>query len=122
MVEEGVSPPHVRASFHIPLVFKRINIDSLLSPVNGDSFIESFLRESKSVKPSFSRIKSFDNNKFVSILLDAGYIRLPAVFVMEEDEPKLTFVDVGIMDFSFAEIVSGLEQGDVVTTGLIETE
>ncbi|MCP5100600.1 MAG: HlyD family efflux transporter periplasmic adaptor subunit [Chloroflexi bacterium] len=45
-----------------------------------------------------------------------------AVFVMENDEPKLRFVEVGLMDFSFAEISSGLEAGEIVTTGLIDTE
>jgi len=30
-------------------------------------------------------------------------------------------VEVGLMDFSFAEILSGLEQGDLVTTGIVET-
>ena len=32
-----------------------------------------------------------------------------------------TPVEVGLMDFSFAEILSGLEQGDLVTTGIVET-
>jgi hypothetical protein len=33
----------------------------------------------------------------------------------------LRFVEVGLMDFTFAEIVSGLEAGETVTTGIIET-
>ncbi|MEM7330637.1 MAG: efflux RND transporter periplasmic adaptor subunit [Chloroflexota bacterium] len=45
-----------------------------------------------------------------------------AVFIMENDEPKLTFVEVGLQDFTFAEILSGVEAGDIVTTGLVETE
>jgi HlyD family secretion protein len=45
-----------------------------------------------------------------------------AVFVMENDEPKLRVVGVGLMDFSFAEITFGLEPGEVVTTGIVETE
>ncbi len=44
-----------------------------------------------------------------------------AVFVMENNEPRLRFVDVGLMDFSFAEILSGLESGETVTTGIVET-
>lgn len=44
-----------------------------------------------------------------------------AVFVMEEGEPRLRMVEVGLMDFTFAEIRSGLTQGDVVTTGIVET-
>ena len=44
-----------------------------------------------------------------------------AVFVMEDDEPTLRMVEVGLMDFTFAEILSGVEAGEVVTTGLVET-
>jgi len=44
-----------------------------------------------------------------------------ALFVMEDDEPKLRIVEVGLMDFTFAEILSGVESGEVVTTGLVET-
>ena len=45
-----------------------------------------------------------------------------AVFVIGADgEPELRFVEVGLMDISFAEITSGLELGDTVTTGLVET-
>jgi len=45
-----------------------------------------------------------------------------AVFVMEDGEPKLRIVEVGLMDFSFVEIKSGLNPGDIVTTGIVETE
>lgn len=45
-----------------------------------------------------------------------------AVFVMEEGAPKIRVVEVGLMDFSFAEIKSGLSPGDIVTTGIVETE
>lgn len=44
-----------------------------------------------------------------------------AVFVLEDGEPRLRFVEVGLMDFTFAEILSGLEAGEIVTTGIIET-
>ncbi len=45
-----------------------------------------------------------------------------AVFVVEDGEPVLRMVDVGLMDFSFAEIVSGLEAGETVTTGIVQTQ
>jgi multidrug efflux pump subunit AcrA (membrane-fusion protein) len=44
-----------------------------------------------------------------------------AVFVMENGEPKLRMVEVGLMDFTFAEVISGLEAGEIVTTGIVET-
>jgi multidrug efflux pump subunit AcrA (membrane-fusion protein) len=45
-----------------------------------------------------------------------------AVFVMQDGEPRLNPVTVGLMDYAYAEIQSGLEVGDVVTTGIVETE
>ena len=45
-----------------------------------------------------------------------------AVFVMEDGEPKLRVVEVGLMDYTSAEILSGLQRGDVVSTGIVETD
>jgi multidrug efflux pump subunit AcrA (membrane-fusion protein) len=44
-----------------------------------------------------------------------------ALFVMVSGQPELRFVEVGLMDYTYAEVVSGVEEGDVVTTGLVET-
>ena len=44
-----------------------------------------------------------------------------AVFVLRDGEPRLRPVEVGLMDFTFAEIVSGLEVGETITTGIVET-
>lgn len=45
-----------------------------------------------------------------------------AVFVMENGEPTLRFVEVGIMDFTYAQILSGVEAGEEVTTGIVQTQ
>lgn len=45
-----------------------------------------------------------------------------AVFVMQNGEPRLRSVTVGLVDFTSAEITSGLEAGEVVTTGLVEVQ
>ncbi len=45
-----------------------------------------------------------------------------AVFVLENGEPSLRMVEVGLKDMFYAEIKSGLEAGEIVTTGLVETE
>jgi HlyD family secretion protein len=45
-----------------------------------------------------------------------------AVFVMTDGELKLRVVTVGLIDYTSAEILSGLEAGDVVTTGVVDTE
>jgi HlyD family secretion protein len=44
-----------------------------------------------------------------------------SVFVMEGDQPTLKIVEVGLMDYTYAEIKSGLNEGDIVTTGVVET-
>ena len=43
------------------------------------------------------------------------------VFVMQNGEPKLRMVEVGLLDYTSAEIKSGLQVGDIVTTGIVET-
>lgn len=45
-----------------------------------------------------------------------------AVFVVKDSKPTLQMVKVGLMDATYAEITSGLNQGDVVTTGIVETQ
>ena len=45
-----------------------------------------------------------------------------AVFVLTNGEPKVRMVQVGIQTETYAEITSGLEAGDVVTTGLTKTK
>ena len=43
------------------------------------------------------------------------------VFVMENGEPTLRLVTVGLMDYTYVEITSGLEAGETVTTGEVAT-
>jgi multidrug efflux pump subunit AcrA (membrane-fusion protein) len=45
-----------------------------------------------------------------------------AVFVLEDGQPQLRPVEVGLMDLTYAEIVNGLNKGETVTTGIIATE
>ncbi len=45
-----------------------------------------------------------------------------AVFVVVDGQPEMRVVEVGIMDFANAEIISGLEKGEVISTGVVETE
>jgi HlyD family secretion protein len=44
------------------------------------------------------------------------------VFVMEAGEPRLRMVTVGLMDYTSAEIIEGVEVGDIVTTGIVATK
>ncbi len=43
-----------------------------------------------------------------------------AVMVIENGTPKLRPVEVGLMDLTYAEILSGLSEGEVVSTGTVE--
>jgi HlyD family secretion protein len=45
-----------------------------------------------------------------------------AVFVIVDGQLEMRPVEVGLMDVTSAEIISGLEQGDEVSTGIMETE
>ena len=44
------------------------------------------------------------------------------LFVMENGKPRLRVVEVGLQDLTKAEIISGLNAGDIVTTGVVETK
>ena len=44
------------------------------------------------------------------------------VFVLENGTPKLRVVEVGLQDITYAEIQSGIESGEIVTTGIVETQ
>ena len=45
-----------------------------------------------------------------------------AVFVMENDQPVMRVVTIGITDLTYVEITSGLAAGETVTTGIVETK
>lgn len=45
-----------------------------------------------------------------------------AVFVVEDGKPRLRVIEVGIKDLLYAEVKSGLEAGEIVTTGITETQ
>jgi multidrug efflux pump subunit AcrA (membrane-fusion protein) len=45
-----------------------------------------------------------------------------ALFVIEDGKLRLRVVDVGLQDLTKAEIISGLNVGDIVTTGVVETK
>jgi HlyD family secretion protein len=45
-----------------------------------------------------------------------------ALFVMENEKLRLRVVEVGLQDLTKAEIISGLNAGDVVSTGLVKTK
>ena len=44
------------------------------------------------------------------------------VFVLEDGKVRLRAIEVGLKDQTYAQITSGLEAGEVVTTGLVKAE
>ena len=44
------------------------------------------------------------------------------VFVLENGTPRLRLVEVGLQDITHAEVKSGVEAGEIVTTGIVETQ
>lgn len=44
-----------------------------------------------------------------------------AVFVVENGQPRLRVVEVGLQDYTYAEITSGLNGNETVSTGIVET-
>jgi multidrug efflux pump subunit AcrA (membrane-fusion protein) len=44
-----------------------------------------------------------------------------SVFVARDGELEIRFVEVGLLDIYYAEVLSGLEVGEIVTTGIMET-
>lgn len=45
-----------------------------------------------------------------------------AIFVIENGEPVMRLVQIGLMDITSAEITSGLEAGETISTGIIATQ
>ncbi len=45
-----------------------------------------------------------------------------AVFVLENDQPVMRVVTIGITDLTYIEITSGLSAGETITTGIVETK
>lgn len=111
-----------------------IQVDPQLTSTNGVSVIRALvlLDESSFAKPQTlpvglnATVEVIGGRADNALLVPVEAVRelspgQYAVFVMENGEPQLTIVEVGLMDFTFAEILSGLEEGDEVSTGIVET-
>jgi len=110
-------------------------VDPSLTSVSGTSVVKALVRldESSFAKPLVlpiglnATVEVIGGRATNAMLVPVEALReiTPgqyALFVMVDGEPQLRMVEVGIMDFSFAEIISGIERGDVVSTGIVETQ
>jgi multidrug efflux pump subunit AcrA (membrane-fusion protein) len=100
------------------------NIDAVLARVQLD--IDSFSKPQSLPVGSNASVDVIGGRTQNAVLIPVEAVREIgpdeyAVFVMEGGEPKLRVVTVGLMDYTSAEILSGLAAGEIVTTGLVDT-
>jgi HlyD family secretion protein len=100
------------------------NIDAVLAWVQLDA--ESFSKPQSLPVGSNASVDVIGGRTQNTVLVPVEAVREIgpdeyAVFVMEEGEPRLRIVTVGLMDYTSAEILTGLAAGEIVTTGVVET-
>jgi multidrug efflux pump subunit AcrA (membrane-fusion protein) len=111
---------------------KVISIDPELSSTNGSLYVHAYVALDTNVKTvlPFGTSASVDviGGKATDVLLvpiealheiSTGKY---SVFVMVNGKPQVRMVEVGLQDATRAEVKSGLQAGDVVTTGLTQTK
>lgn len=106
--------PSLSSNSQYAMVTGLIQVDSDLSvmehplPIGLNATVEVIASEADDV--------AILNQQALRSLGDGTY----AVFVYENGKLRLRVVEVGLMDETYAEIRSGLQVGDVVSTGLVE--
>jgi HlyD family secretion protein len=114
---------------------KLIQIDAFLTQEAGASVLGALVeldQESVQALGSFplgmsARVDVIGGRAEDAILVPVEALRQVSenqysVFVMEDGELEIRMVEIGLMDLFYAEVLSGLEPGEVVTTGIVETE
>ena len=100
------------------------NVDAVLAWVQLDA--ESFSKPQSLPVGSNASVDVIGGRTQNTVLVPVEAVREIgpdeyAVFVMEGGEPRLRIVTVGLMDYTSAEILTGLSAGEIVTTGVVET-
>jgi multidrug efflux pump subunit AcrA (membrane-fusion protein) len=100
------------------------NVDAVLAWVQLDA--ESFSKPQSLPVGSNASVDVIGGRAQNAVLVPVEAVRELgpdeyAVFVMEGGEPKLRIVTVGLMDYTSAEILAGLAAGEIVTTGVVDT-
>jgi HlyD family secretion protein len=101
------------------------NVDAVLAWVQLDA--ESFSKPQSLPVGSNASVDVIGGRTQNTVLVPVEAVREIgpdeyAVFVMEDGEPRLRIVTVGLMDYTSAEILTGLSAGEIVTTGVVETK
>ena len=111
---------------------KVVSIDPNLTSTNGSLYVHASIQLDANVKTilPFGTSASVDviGGQATNVLLvpiEALHLISPgqySVFVMVNGKPEVRMVEVGLQDATHAEIKSGLNAGDVVTTGITVTK
>ena len=112
-----------------------IQVDPVLSSSNNISTIKGLVQLDESSYSVASTLPIGSNAAIDVIAANAEQVVLVsvealrevtpgnyAVFIMIDGEPELRMIEVGIIDITYAEVLSGLKAGDVVSTGIIEVD
>jgi multidrug efflux pump subunit AcrA (membrane-fusion protein) len=100
------------------------NVDAVLAWVQLDA--ESFSKPQSLPVGSNASVDVIGGRTQNAVLVPVEAVREIghdeyAVFVLEDGEPRLRIVTVGLVNYTSAEILTGLSVGEIVTTGVVET-
>ncbi|HWQ84722.1 MAG TPA: HlyD family efflux transporter periplasmic adaptor subunit [Anaerolineales bacterium] len=107
-----------------PVLYASMSADTILMKVELD--VDSYAKPQSLPVGSNATVDVIGGRAENAVLVPVEALREIddgeyAVFVMENGEPRLRPVTVGLMDYTSAEITSGLEAGVTVTTGTVPT-
>jgi RND family efflux transporter MFP subunit len=100
------------------------NVDAVLAWVQLDA--ESFSKPQSLPVGSNASVDVIGGRTQNAVLVPVEAVREIGhdeyvVFVLEDGEPRLRIVTVGLVNYTSAEILTGLAAGEIVTTGVVET-
>jgi HlyD family secretion protein len=114
------------------LTGKVVSVNPVLTQSAGASVIEADVRLDKSTPAALPMGTSATVDVIGGSAKNAILVSIDAlhdigggeytVFVVVDGKPKVRSVKIGLMDAVNAEVISGLEEGDVVTTGILVTK
>jgi len=110
---------------------KILSVDPSLTSTGGSSYIHAYVQ----LDAEIDTVLPFGTGASVDVIggqvSDALLVPVEAlheiaegkyaVFVLVDGTPKMRPVEIGLQDLVYAEVKSGLNEGDVVTTGITET-
>lgn len=108
--------PHLTTASGIQVLQGVIRLDLNETEDDGNFFIEGLSATIEIIKGKVENALLVP----VEAVRDLGDDQYGVFVIGDDGEPRLRVVEVGLMDAIYAEILSGLELNDVVTTGTVE--